>query len=61
MISANERVLLLQCAAVLIGRIPAPLSPEDKAYLAPLVGNNDWTALQKNMLALIRAVAETKE
>ena len=56
----NQIVLLLNCAALLIGRIPAPLSEEDKAFLAPLVGNNDWGALQKNMLDLVRAVAEER-
>lgn len=56
----DEKVLLLTCAAILIGRLPVVLSPEDKAYLAPLVGNNDWPTVQANMLALIRSVAETK-
>lgn len=57
----EEKILLLSCAAILIGRIPAPLSVENKEYLAPLVGNNDWVALQTNMLALVRSVAESQE
>jgi hypothetical protein len=59
-LTPNEKVLLLNCAALLIGRLPVPLSPEDKAFLAPLVGGNDWAALQTNMLALVRAVAEER-
>lgn len=58
--SPNERVLLLTCTAILVGRFPTALSAEDKAFLVPLVGDNDWGAVQAQMLALIRSVVEGK-
>ena len=55
--TSEERALLLAVAAIIVGQSPVPLSIEDKAFLAPLVGKNDWSTVHTGLMDLIRSVA----
>jgi hypothetical protein len=55
--TAEERALLLAVAAIIAGQSPVPLAAEDKEFLAPLIGKNDWATVHSGLMTLIRAVA----
>lgn len=57
----DERRLLLIVAALVLGAPNTPpLSPEDKAFLAALIGANDWDTIRGGAIPLIRSIAHTK-
>ena len=57
----QERALLLAAIALGLGRAePGVVSPDDKAFLATLIGANDWKTIVSGLMPLVRAVAASK-